>query len=141
PSSPPACPRRPLRGYRHDCRARTRRTAMTYAPPTTLLNVDLQPGKPPILLAEAPGDAPRWAAEHRNALRAFVAEHGSLLVRGLGLRDAAETEAVFRQLGSLMPETEAFAPRRCYAPGVYSSSTWPPNHPICLHHELSHAPP
>ena len=112
---------------------------MTYSPPTALLNVDLQPGKPPILVAEAPGDPARWAAEQRDALRSFVAEHGSLLVRGLGLRDAAQIEAVFRQLGSLMPETEAFAPRECYAPAVYSSSKWPPNQPMCMHHELSYA--
>jgi len=95
---------------------------MTYAYSTSFLNVDLQPGKPPMLRVEATGNAARWAAEHRNALRAFVAEHGSLLVRGLGLRDAAETEAVFRQLGSLMTEREAFAPRRRYSEGVYSSS-------------------
>jgi alpha-ketoglutarate-dependent taurine dioxygenase len=104
-----------------------------------MLNVDLQPGKPPILRVEATGDASRWAAEHRNALRAFVAEHGSLLVRGLGLRDAAETEAVFRQLGSLMVEREGFAPRSRYSEGVYSSSKWPPNQHMCMHHELSYA--
>src|SRR5436309_1063830 len=107
--------------------------------PTSLPNVDLQPGRPPILRVEATGDAERWASEHRNALRAFVAEHGSLLVRGLGLRDAAETEAVFRQLGSLMTETEAFAPRQRYAQGVYSASKWPPNQQMCMHHELSYA--
>src|SRR5713101_5186615 len=107
--------------------------------PTSLPNVDLQPGKPPILRVEATGDAARWAAEHRNALRAFVAEHGALLVRGLGLRDAAQTEAVFRQLGSLMAEREAFAPRRRYAEGVYSASKWPPNEHMCMHHELSYA--
>src|SRR5262249_54281522 len=67
------------------------------------------------------------------------AEHGSLLVRGLGLRDAIETEAVFRQLGSLMAEREAFAPRQRYAQGVYSSSKWPPNQHMCMHHELSYA--
>jgi len=103
-----------------------------------LFDVDPQPGKPPILRAEATGDAPRWAAEHRDALRAAVAQHGSLLVRGLGLRDATGTEAVFRQLGSLMTETEAFAPRRSYSQGVYSSSKWPPNQPMCMHHELSY---
>lgn len=112
---------------------------MTSSSPTSLLDVDLQPGKPPMLRAEAARDAARWAAEHRNAMRALVAEHGSLLVRGLGLRDAAETEAVFRQLGSLMTEVEAFAPRRRYAQGVYSSSKWPPNQPMCMHHELSYA--
>ncbi len=102
------------------------------------MTADLQAGKLPVLRAEASGDAERWAAEHRDALRTLVAEHGSLLVRGLGLRDVAETDAVFRRLGSLMPEMEAFAPRRRYAQGVYSSSKWPPNQPMCMHHELSY---
>src|SRR5438034_2498820 len=106
---------------------------------TSQLQADRQPGKPPMLQVQATGGAPRWAAEHRDALRALVAEHGSLLVRGLGLRDSAETEAVFRQLGDLMTEREAFAPRRSYAHGVYSSSKWPPSQPMCMHHELSYA--
>jgi len=105
---------------------------------TPLLNVNLQPGKPPMLLTEASGDAPRWAAENRDALRAAVAEHGSLLVRGLDLRDAAETEAVFRRLAGLMTEKEAYAPRRSYSHGVYSSTKWPPHQTMCMHHELSY---
>lgn len=112
---------------------------MMYSSTTSPLNVDLQPGKPPILAVDATGHAARWAAEHRNALRDFVAEHGSLLVRGIALRDAAEAEAVFRQFGSLMTETEAFAPRKRYARGVYSASKWPPNQHMCMHHELSYA--
>jgi len=111
---------------------------MSSPSPTLLLNEDVRPGKPSLLRVETPGDAPGWAAEHRDALRAVVAEHGSLLVRGLGLRDAAETAAVFRRLGSLMGEKEAFAPRRRYSDGVYSSSKWPPNQPMCMHHELSY---
>jgi alpha-ketoglutarate-dependent taurine dioxygenase len=112
---------------------------MSFSSPTALLEVDVRPGKPPLLRVEAAGDAPGWAAEHRDALRAVVTEHGSLLVRGLRLRDAAETEAVFRRLGSLMSEKEAFAPRHRYSDGVYSSSKWPPNQPMCMHHELSYA--
>lgn len=111
---------------------------MSSSSPISLLSLDVQHGKPPILRVEATGDAARWAAEHRNALRALVAEHGALLVRGLGLRDAAETEAVFRQLGSLMTEREAFAPRRQYSEGVYSASKWPPSQHMCMHHELSY---
>ncbi len=111
---------------------------MSSSSPTTLLDVDLQPGKPPILPVDGAVDAPRWVAEHRDALRAAVVEHGSLLVRGLSLRDVAETEAVFRQLGSLMIEKEGFAARRNYSHGVYSSSKWPPNQPMCVHHELSY---
>src|SRR5260221_12764134 len=111
---------------------------MLSSSPTSMLNVDVRPGKPPMLRVEATGDAPRWAAEHRDALRADVVEHGSLLVRGLRLRDVAEIEAVFRRLGSLMTEKEAFAARRRYSDGLYSSSKWPPNQPMCMHHELSY---
>ena len=57
------------------------------------LDVDLQTGKPPMLQAEVSGDAPSWAAENRDRLRAIVAGHGSILIRGLGLRDAAEVDA------------------------------------------------
>src|SRR5437763_3166382 len=112
---------------------------MSSSSPTSTLNVDVRPGKPPMLRVEATVDAPRWAAEHRDALRAAVVQHGSLLVRGLGLCDVAGTEAVFRQLGSLMTEKEAFAPRRRYSNGVYSASKWPPNQHMCMHHELSYA--
>ena len=115
---------------------------MSSSSPTSLLNIDnidVRPGKPPMLRVDATDDAPRWAAEHRDALRAAVTEHGSLLVRGLGLREPAETEAVFRELGTLMTEKEAFAERHVYAQGVYSASKWPPNQPMCVHHELSYA--
>src|SRR5688500_16173628 len=111
---------------------------MSHSSTTSLLNVDVQPGKPQMLRVDATDGAPRWAAEHRDALGAAVVEHGSLLVRGLGLRDAVQTEAAFRQLGSLMSETEAFATRRSYASGVYSSSKWPPSQPMCMHHEHSY---
>jgi alpha-ketoglutarate-dependent taurine dioxygenase len=112
---------------------------MSSSSPASLLDVDLQPGKPPMLRAEATCGAPSWAAEHRDALRAVVAEHGSVLVRGLGLRDETEIGAVFQQLATgLMTEKEAFAPRRTYSDGVYSSSKWPPNQPMCMHHELSY---
>ena len=107
--------------------------------PVSVLDADRQSGKAPILLAEAPADAPSWAAEYRDALREVVAEHGSVLVRGLDLRNAAEISAVFRRLASsLMIEREAFAARQVYAAGVYSSATWPANQPMCMHHELSY---
>lgn len=105
----------------------------------SLVDVEREPGKLPLLRAETTGDALSWAAEHRDALRAVVAEHGSVLVRGLGLRDAAGTGAVFSKLAAgLTTEKEAFAPRRTYSDGVYSSSKWPPNQPMCMHHELSY---
>ncbi|MET8244295.1 TauD/TfdA family dioxygenase [Streptomyces sp. NPDC005202] len=104
-----------------------------------LPEVEPQPGKPPILHVEAPGDAPHWAAENRDALRAQVTEHGVLLIRGLDLQEADQVGAVFAGLaGDLMTEREAFAPRQAYGHGLYSSSTWPANQPMCMHHELSY---
>jgi alpha-ketoglutarate-dependent taurine dioxygenase len=112
---------------------------MSSSSPASLLDVELQPGKPPMLRVNAPGDAPSWAVEHRDALRTVVAEHGSVLVRGLGLRDTTEIGAVFQRLATgLMTEKEAFASRQTYSEGVYSSSKWPSNQPMCMHHELSY---
>lgn len=112
---------------------------MSSSSAASLLDADLQPGRPPMMRVEPPGDAPAWASEHREGLRALVAQHGSILVRGLGLRDAGEVAAVFARLAvGLMTEREAFAPRQAYANGVYSSATWPANQPMCMHHELSY---
>jgi alpha-ketoglutarate-dependent taurine dioxygenase len=89
---------------------------------------------------DAPGDVPQWAAENRDALRAAVAERGSVRIRGLGLRDASQAAAVFERLADgLMIEREAFAARETHSHGVYSSANWPQNQPMCMHHELSYA--
>ena len=112
---------------------------MTPSFSASVLNREPQADKPLLLPVEATDDAARWAAEHHKALRTFVAEHGAVFVRGLGLRDTRQAEAVFRSFGTLHVEREGFAPRHCYAPGVYSSSKWPANQPMCLHHELSYA--
>src|SRR5262249_19745404 len=79
-----------------------REIEMSPSSPTSLVDVDVQPGKVPMLRVEPAGEAARWVAEHLDTLRASVVKHGALLVRGLGLRDIAETEAVFRRLGGLM---------------------------------------
>jgi alpha-ketoglutarate-dependent taurine dioxygenase len=107
--------------------------------PPSPLDVSLRPGAPPMLQVAPPGNAPSWADEHRDALRAVVAEHGSVLVRGLGLPDADAVGAVFHRLTTgLMAEREAFASRQLYSEGVYSSAKWPPNQPMCMHNELSY---
>ncbi|MEU6423558.1 TauD/TfdA family dioxygenase [Streptomyces spiralis] len=114
--------------------------------PTPGTELDMHPGKPPVLhtSVHARGNAPGWAAEHRHAVRSLVTEHGALLIRGLALQEADQAGAVLYHLApGLMTEREAFAPRRTRAPGLYSSTTWPANQPMCMHHELSytHAPP
>src|SRR5215218_5693095 len=87
-------------------------------------DVDLRPGRPPVLRTGAVGDATSWVTEHRDVVRAAVDQHGALLVRGLGLRDVAHAGAAFRALApGLIAETEAFAPGKSTPP----ASTPPPS--------------
>ena len=107
--------------------------------PVSLRQVDRRPSAPPLLSPAVSADAATWAAEHRDDLRALVRQEGSILIRGLQLREVTEVAAVFRALtDGLMTEREAFAPRASYADGVYSSTPWPPTQPMCMHHELSY---
>ncbi|MGY1642999.1 TauD/TfdA family dioxygenase [Geodermatophilus sp. SYSU D00703] len=113
---------------------------MSSLSPAALLDVAQCPGRPPLLEVDGSGDPAGWVAGHRDALRAAVTEHGALLVRGLGLADAAAVAAVSDRLADrLMPELEAFAPREPATGGVYSSTPWPANQQMCMHHELSYA--
>jgi alpha-ketoglutarate-dependent taurine dioxygenase len=113
---------------------------MSTSSPTSVLAVERAHRKPPLLRVAPTGDPGQWAAAHRDALHATLVEDGALLVRGLGLRDATAVGAVFRGLAGsgLMAEREAFAPRQSYAEGVLSSTKWPANQQMCMHHELSY---
>jgi alpha-ketoglutarate-dependent taurine dioxygenase len=111
---------------------------MSLSPPPSTPVVEVRDGGLPLLRAEGVADCPGWAEEHRDALRRTVDEYGALLVRGLGLRDAAETSELFRRLAPLMEEHERFAPRERVSDGVYSATKWPPNQQMCMHHELSY---
>ncbi|MEW1748941.1 non-ribosomal peptide synthetase [Streptomyces angustmyceticus] len=114
-------------------------TTMASSLPTSLPGLESPAGQTPMLRLDTAVDAAGWVAEHRDALRAAVVEHGALLVRGLGLRHADEVGAVRQRLGLLpVTEKESFAPRQTHSEGVYSSSAWPPNQPMCMHHELSY---
>lgn len=103
------------------------------------LGVESPPGRPALLRVPDTDDAAGWAARNRDALRAALLEHGAVMVRGLGLHDVSGVAAVLGRLAlEPAPEREAFAARETYAPGVHSPSAWPPNQPMCMHHELSY---
>lgn len=94
-------------------------------------------GTLPIVTAEV-GAA--WAAAHREHVNDLVARNGAVLLRGLGVASAADVTAVADALGvHRMIEREGFAPRTPYSDAVYSSLQWPPDEPMCMHHELSYA--
>ncbi|MCF1596023.1 TauD/TfdA family dioxygenase [Streptomyces muensis] len=89
----------------------------------------------------APPGAVEWLTEHRARIRDLALRHGGVLVRGLRLDDrATAVAAVGRVIGEPVVERAGFAPRDTYGQGVYSSSHWPADQPMCMHHELSYAP-
>jgi hypothetical protein len=65
---------------------------------------------------------------------------GAVVLRGIGVRSAADVADVAAALGiAAMTEREGFAPRTPYAGDAYSSSHWPADEAMCMHHELSYA--
>jgi len=106
---------------------------------------ETEPLSPPhrltILGAPRLESAPTWLAEHAAEIRRQVADHGAVLVRGLDIATAeAAGDALRVLLGELAEEKEPFASRTLHGDRIYSVSEWPPDAPLCLHHELSYAP-
>ncbi|MCX4692923.1 TauD/TfdA family dioxygenase [Streptomyces sp. NBC_01408] len=99
----------------------------------------IETGIPVVTVAAA--NALDRLAESAAELRATALERGAVLVRGLDIRTHEHAAAASRALTSeLMREVEGFAPRQALPGGVYSSTEWPPDQPMCMHHELTSAP-
>jgi alpha-ketoglutarate-dependent taurine dioxygenase len=97
-------------------------------------------GRPPVLRAYANSNTEGWVADNLDILHAALRGHGTVVVRGLDVADAARAGRLARLITTeLITERESFAPRTAYAPQVYTSSAWPANQPMCMHHELSYA--
>ncbi len=90
-------------------------------------------------LIDGDPDPVAFAARHRDTLRGQLIRHGALLVRGLTFDDPDDVLAVAQIVSNgLLDDTEAFAPRERHVGHAFSSSAWPANQQMCLHHELSY---
>lgn len=88
---------------------------------------------------DSDSDAATWVAANRDEVRAVLAEQGAIHLRDVGIADALDVGAVTRHVaGELMADQEAFAERDVFEGGVFSSSAWPANQQMCMHHELSY---
>ncbi|GAA3348512.1 TauD/TfdA family dioxygenase [Amorphoplanes nipponensis] len=82
---------------------------------------------------------PGWLAAHRDEIRSRAATEGWVRIRGLPIAGRADAAAAIRALtDEPLTEREGFAPRTAHGDGVHSSSEWPPDQPMCMHHELSY---
>jgi alpha-ketoglutarate-dependent taurine dioxygenase len=99
---------------------------------------DAAPAAPVIIQAGA-GPQEDWLAGNRALLRRTVEEHGAVLIRGLRVTEPAGLSEIAARL-DLTPMThrEGFAARDSYGKNVFSSAEWPPDQPMCMHHENSY---
>src|SRR5205085_698576 len=85
-------------------------------------------------------DLAAWGAQRREWIEGLLVEHGALLFRGFGLSTAEQ----FQQFASavsleLLDYQERAAPRLKVSDKVYTSTEFPPDHVIPLHHEMSYS--
>ncbi|MEU8686186.1 TauD/TfdA family dioxygenase [Streptomyces sp. NPDC048611] len=112
--------------------------------------LEVSPGRPAILHVGKPvtdlggtggaaEGAAGWAEERADLLSSAVLRYGALLIRGLEVRDASALGRLSGRLSrTTMREREAFGKRRPIGGSVLSSLEWPPDEPMCMHHELSY---
>jgi len=85
-------------------------------------------------------DLAAWAASHRDTIRRALLEWGAALFRGFGVGSAEEFDRVARAVcPELLDYHERAAPRREVASKVFTSTEFPADQPIPLHHEMSYS--
>lgn len=81
-----------------------------------------------------------WAQHRRAFIESALVEHGALLFRGFDVDSAPRFEELARALDpELLDYFERAAPRREVGRNVYTSTEFPHDQPIPLHHEMSYS--
>lgn len=81
-----------------------------------------------------------WAAGNRDFIEVQLLKHGALFFRGFNVPSAESFEQFARALSpELLGYSERAAPRREVGAGVYTSTEYPAEHAIPLHHEMSYS--
>lgn len=80
-----------------------------------------------------------WAENNRALLDEKLLHHGGILFRGFSLPEAADLEQVIQAVsGESLEYRERSSPRSAVAGNIYTSTDYPPSHPIFLHNENSY---
>lgn len=81
-----------------------------------------------------------WAAEQKRYIEQKLLEHGAILFRGFEVESVEKFEEFARVISpDLLDYTERAAPRVEVGRNVYTSTEYPADHPIPLHHEMSYS--
>ncbi|HSU82737.1 MAG TPA: TauD/TfdA family dioxygenase [Thermoanaerobaculia bacterium] len=80
-----------------------------------------------------------WAADHREMLDEKLLHHGGILFRGFNLESPEDLEAFIQAVsGGALEYRERSSPRTAVSGNIYTSTDYPPSHPIFLHNENSY---
>lgn len=103
----------------------------------------LAPGQElPLVLEPAVGNVElaAWAQKNREMIEERLLERGAILFRGFGVNSAEQFERFAQAVSSeLLEYQERAAPRTKMAGNVYTSTEFPPDQIIPLHHEMSYS--
>jgi len=85
-------------------------------------------------------DLAAWAADNRARLEDRLLEHGGLLFRGFAVPDSAAFQELARAISpDLLDYVERAAPRTQVVGKVFTSTEYPADQWIPLHHEMSYS--
>lgn len=103
--------------------------------------LDGEEGFPLVMRPEAEGvDLVEWARDRRQDLRRELLRHGAILFRGFGVGSLTSFEQFARAISpDLLDYLERAAPRIEVGKNVYTSTEYPPDQVIPLHHEMSYS--
>jgi alpha-ketoglutarate-dependent taurine dioxygenase len=81
-----------------------------------------------------------WSASHRELIEEKLLRHGAVLFRGFDVSSAATFQEVAQAISpGLLDYTERAAPRHEISQNVYTSTEFPADQHIPLHHEMSYS--
>lgn len=98
-------------------------------------------GDLPLLVeAAAPAlDLAAWVATNRALLESKLHRHGGILFRGFPLQEPGDLERFIQAFsGESLEYKERSSPRTAVSGRIYTSTDYPPTHPIFLHNENSY---
>lgn len=99
-------------------------------------------GKFPLLISPDVSDLnlATWAGSNREMLETELLKHGAILFRGFGVDSPSHFEQFARAVSSeLLDYRERAAPRTEISRNVYTSTEFPADQCIPLHHEMSYS--
>jgi alpha-ketoglutarate-dependent taurine dioxygenase len=123
---------------------KARRRTMVRLSPEDLVRVDYLDGKrrfPLVMEPEAAGlDLVAWAENNREFIEQRLLERGAVLFRGFKIEGVSQFERFACVIsGELLDYRERAAPRREVGSRVYTSTEYPADQSIPLHHEMSYS--